>query len=194
MIKNISIVIVDNFDSFTFNLYHYLQPLSKNIGVIINNKISLNSLKKNVAVIISPGPGMPKDVPILKEIILEFGELKPVLGICLGHQAIAEAFGGKLFNMPEVWHGVERKTNVISEDYIFNYIPKVFKSGRYHSWAVTDENFPDCLKVTARDENETIMAIAHKKLNIKGIQFHPESILTSDGKQILKNWVEGINS
>ncbi len=192
MIKNISIVIVDNFDSFTFNLYHYIQPLAKKIEVIRNNKVSLNSLKKNDAVIISPGPGLPKDIPILKELILNFGAHKPILGICLGHQAIAEVFGAKLFNMPEVWHGVERETRIVSDDYIFKDIPKIFKSGRYHSWAVSDENFPDCLSVTARDENETIMALAHKKFNIKGIQFHPESILTPAGKQILKNWVEGL--
>ena len=190
MIKNISIVIVDNFDSFTFNLYHYIQPLAKKIEVIRNNKVSLNSLKKNDAVIISPGPGLPKDIPILKELILNFGAHKPILGICLGHQAIAEVFGAKLFNMPEVWHGVERETRIVSDDYIFKDIPKIFKSGRYHSWAVSDENFPDCLSVTAIDENETIMALAHKKFNIKGIQFHPESILTPAGKQILKNWVE----
>ena len=192
MIKNISIVIVDNFDSFTFNLYHYIQPLAKKIEVVRNNKVSLNSLKKYDAIIISPGPGLPKDIPVLKEIILGFAIQKPILGICLGHQAIAEAFGGKLFNMSEVWHGVERDTKVVSEDFIFNDIPKVFKSGRYHSWAVSNDNFPDCLNVTARDKDGTNMALCHNKLNVKGIQFHPESILTPVGKKILENWIEKI--
>lgn len=192
MIKNISIVIVDNFDSFTFNLYHYIQPLAKKIEVIRNNKVSLNSLKNIDAVVISPGPGMPEDVPVLKEIILEYGAIKPVLGICLGHQSIAEAFGGKLFNMSEVWHGVERETKVVSDDFIFKGVPVIFNSGRYHSWAVSDESFPDCLNVTARDADGTIMALSHKELNIKGIQFHPESILTSFGNKIIENWVKGL--
>lgn len=192
MIKNISIVIVDNFDSFTFNLYHYIQPLAKKIEVIRNNIVSLNSLKNIDAVVISPGPGMPEDVPVLKEIILEYGAIKPVLGICLGHQSIAEAFGGKLFNMPDVWHGVERETKIVSSDFIFNGLPESFNSGRYHSWAVSDESFPDCLNVTARDADETIMALSHKELNIKGIQFHPESILTSFGNKIIENWVNKI--
>ncbi|MBI5539928.1 MAG: aminodeoxychorismate/anthranilate synthase component II [Bacteroidia bacterium] len=187
-----SIVIVDNFDSFTFNLYHYLLPLAKNIEVIRNHKITLNSLKKIDAVIISPGPGMPSDVPILKEIILEYGANKPVLGICLGHQSIAEAFGGELFNLHEVWHGVERETKIVSSDFIFNGLPESFNSGRYHSWAVSDQNFPTCLNITARDVDGTIMALSHKELNIKGIQFHPESILTSFGNKIIQNWVNEI--
>ena len=194
MKKNISIVIVDNFDSFTFNLFHYLQPVASHVTVLRNNEVSVKSLKNFDAVLISPGPGLPKDVPVLKEIILEFGLKKDVLGICLGHQAIAEAFGGELYNMHEVWHGVYRQTKIVSEDYIFNGLPKIFLSGRYHSWAVSDEGLPPCLQIIARDNDGTIMALSHKKLHIKGIQFHPESILTPYGKMIICNWVKSITS
>jgi anthranilate synthase component II len=190
--KNISIAIVDNFDSFTFNLYHYLQPLTDKITVIRNNEICVDELTLYDGIVLSPGPGLPKDYPILKEIILKFGIVKPLLGVCLGHQAIAEAFGGNLFNLTEVWHGVERNTKIIYEDVLLKDLPKVFPSGRYHSWAVSNKNLPSCLKVTAQDDDGTIMAIKHNEFPIRGIQFHPESILTPHGKKILENWVKTI--
>jgi anthranilate synthase component II len=190
--KSISIAIVDNFDSFTYNLYHYLQPFADYISVIRNDKILINKLSEFDGIVLSPGPGLPKDYPVLKEIILKYGKDKPVLGVCLGHQAIAGAFDGKLFNLNQVWHGIERETIVISNDELFKDVPKNFQSGRYHSWAVSDENFPSCLSVTARDKDGTIMALKHSDFPIHGIQFHPESILTPHGKKIMENWVRTI--
>lgn len=194
MKKCISIAIVDNFDSFTFNLYHYIQPFVDTITVIRNNELQLGDLALYNGILLSPGPGLPNDYPILKEIILTYGKIKPILGVCLGHQAIAEAFGGKLLNLKEVWHGVERNTKVVSADSIFKDLPKEFLTGRYHSWAVSDEKFPDCLTVTSRDTDRTIMAIKHNEFSIKGIQFHPESILTTHGKKILENWINSIDN
>ncbi len=189
MTKNISIIIVDNFDSFTFNLYHYLQPFANVIDVVRNDKILLNEIKKYDGIVISPGTGLPKDIPILNDII-ELGKSKALLGICLGHQAIAEYFGCKLYNMNEVWHGIQRKTKIITNDSIFKNLPEIIETGHYHSWAVSDKNFPDCLKILAREQNGTIMAISHKQYNIKGIQFHPESILTPMGNLIMENWIK----
>lgn len=190
MKKNISILIIDNFDSFTFNLYHYIQPFIKEVKVLRNTEIFLNDIKKYNGFIISPGPGLPKDVSILSEIIEKYKINKPILGICLGHQAIAEYFGCELFNMKEVWHGVQRKTEIITNDTLFKNLPKIIETGHYHSWAVADDSFPDCLNVIGREQNGTIMAISHKQYNIKGIQFHPESILTPLGKQIIENWIK----
>lgn len=189
MKRPISIAIVDNFDSFTYNLFHYLQPLAEKVEVIRNDKLDLEDLAHFDGIVLSPGPGLPSDYPNLKEIILKYGKTVPVLGVCLGHQAIADSFGGKLYNMSEVWHGVERDTIIVREEILFNNIPKTFVSGRYHSWAVSDEKFPDCLTVSARDTNGTIMALKHKKFPICGIQFHPESVLTNHGKMILENWI-----
>ena len=192
MKKSISIAIVDNFDSFTFNLYHYLQPFADTISVIRNNELHIDDLSIYNGIVLSPGPGLPIDYPILKEIILTYGKSKPILGVCLGHQAIAESFGGKLINLKEVWHGVERKTKVVFDDLLFAGLPKEFLSGRYHSWAVSNEYFPACLTVTARDTDGTIMAYTHNDFPIKGIQFHPESILTTHGKKIIENWVKTV--
>lgn len=192
MKNRISIAIVDNFDSFTFNLYHYLQPFANTISVIRNNEIKIDDLHIYNGIVFSPGPGLPKNYPILEEIILTYGKIKPILGVCLGHQAIAETFGGNLINLKEVWHGVDRITKTVFEDSLFKDLPKEFLTGRYHSWAVSDENFPSCLTVTSRDADGTIMAIKHNEFPIKGIQFHPESILTPHGKKILENWIETI--
>ncbi len=165
-----------------------MQPLAKEVKVVRNNAISINKIKQYDGIVISPGPGLPNEFPILNKII-ELGKLKPILGICLGHQAIAQYFGATLYNMKEVWHGVNRKTEILFNDSLFSGLPNVIDTGHYHSWAVADTNFPDCLKIIAREQNGTIMAISHKSLNIKGIQFHPESILTPYGKNILSNWV-----
>lgn len=192
MKKSISIAIVDNFDSFTYNLYHYIQPFADYISVIRNDEVVINQLSEFDGIVLSPGPGLPNDYPVLEEIILKYGKDKPVLGVCLGHQAIAEAFDGKLFNLNQVWHGIERETIVVSDDDIFKNIPKNFQSGRYHSWAVSEDNFPSCLSVTARDRDGTIMALKHSDFPIRGIQFHPESILTPYGKKIMENWVKTI--
>ena len=186
----ISILIVDNFDSFTYNLFHYLQPLAQKVEVVRYDKVVLDEVKIFQGIVLSPGPGLPSVFPVLKNIISELGKTIPILGVCLGHQAIAEAFGAKLRNMPEVWHGVARDTHVVKEDVIFNEIPEIFSSGRYHSWAVSDNDFPSSLKVTARDSDGTIMALKHASLPITGIQFHPESILSPYGAKILENWTK----
>lgn len=192
MKKDISIALIDNFDSFTYNLYHYIQPHVKKADVIRYDKTEIAALQVYNGIILSPGPGLPKDFPLLKEIILDLGKNIPVLGVCLGHQAIAEAYGGKLFNMKEVWHGVARNTVVVKRNFLFRNIRKNFISGRYHSWAVNIENLPNMFIVTAKDDDGTIMAIQHKSLPVTGIQFHPESVLTPCGRKIMKNWVEGV--
>ena len=166
--------------------------MARDVEVFRNDKVNIDILANFDGIVLSPGPGQPKDYPNLREIILELGIKTPVLGVCLGHQAIAESWGGRLFNMPEVWHGVARDTIIIDDDDIFKDIPKQFLSGRYHSWAVSEAEFPDCLKVTAKDEDGTIMALKHISFPINGIQFHPESILTPFGKKIMENWVKVI--
>ena len=184
-----NIVIIDNYDSFTFNLVHYVEQFADNLDVIRNDKVEINQLDKYDKIILSPGPGLPSEVKTLEEIILKYCSTKPILGVCLGHQAIAETFGAKLINLKKVVHGEQRNTKIISEDYIFNNIPKDFQSGRYHSWVVSNKDLPTDIQITAIDDDNTIMALSHKKYDIKGVQFHPESIMTEFGLEIIKNWV-----
>lgn len=184
------IAIIDNFDSFTWNLFHYLEPLASEVKVIRYDALFLNELEGFDRIVISPGPGMPSDYPLLSEVITELGRRKPVLGVCLGHQAIAEAFSGNLKNLKQVWHGIVKKT--IITDYtepMFRDFPGEIETGHYHSWVVNRETLPACLRIMAEDENGVIMALAHKEYNIKGLQFHPESVMTSSGKKILQNWL-----
>lgn len=187
------IAIIDNYDSFTWNLFHYLEPLVSQVDVCRNDEISLEQLSEYNGIVISPGPGMPSDVPFLKEVILKLGPKIPILGVCLGHQAIAEAFGGKLENLPEVWHGMVKKTLIkCDQEVLFKRIPEVFETGHYHSWIVDSKSLPSCFKVTASDEKGNIMAISHSQYGIKGIQFHPESVMTNWGKEIVQNWIKSI--
>jgi anthranilate synthase component 2 len=185
------IMVLDNYDSFTYNLVHILKELTSGpVDVHRNNEVSLDKIEQYDKIIISPGPGLPDQAGITKEMIRHFAPTKSILGVCLGCQAIAEVFGGTLINLDLVYHGVETNINVIDqEERIFWEIPATFTAGRYHSWVVNDESFPSHLRITARDDKGMIMALAHVTYDIKGVQFHPESVLTKSGKKILLNWL-----
>ncbi len=184
------VLIIDNFDSFTFNLLHYFEQFVQQVDVIrYGNKI-LNECEKYDRIVISPGPGLPSDYPLLHKLVGYYSDKKPILGICLGLQAIAEFFGSELTNMQDVNHGIAKNTYLTDiKDSLFTDIPEKFLSGRYHSWIVSNEGLSPDLQVTAIDDSNNIMALKHKVLNIKGVQFHPESILTPNGKEIIRNWV-----
>ena len=185
------IVVIDNYDSFTYNLVHALRQITgNNIDVIRNDKVDLDDLQKYSHILLSPGPGIPDEAGLLKEIIEKCAPQKRILGVCLGHQAIAEVFGSKLINISKVFHGVSTSIRVLDkEDYLYRNIPGEFDGGRYHSWIVSDVNLPPTLKVTALAEDGEIMGISHVDYDVKGVQFHPESVLTKVGEEILSNWI-----
>ena len=184
------ILILDNYDSFTFNLNHYVEQLTNEpIVVKRNDELNVDEVDYYSSVIISPGPGLPSEAGITNDLIKRFGTEKPILGVCLGHQAIGEVYGAKLMNLDHVLHGVQREIKVAEpDDRLFIGLPEKFTTGHYHSWVISDDDFPDDLLVTARDENSHIMAISHKRFPVSGVQFHPESIMTMQGLVILKNW------
>lgn len=184
------IFILDNFDSFTYNLVHIIEQFASKIIVKRNNECDISEIQDFDKIIFSPGPGLPSEVPIIHEIINKYKESKSILGVCLGHQSIAEFFGGNIINMPEVNHGREFETKIIKNDYIFKNIPEIFYSGRYHSWVVNKKDFPNSLEITSIDSKNQIMSLRHKTYDIRGVQFHPESIMTKYGKKILQNWVD----
>ena len=183
------IVIIDNYDSFTYNLSHLVKELGAEVTVVRNDQFELADLEQYSKIILSPGPGIPSEAGLLLDVIKTYAGKKPILGVCLGHQAIGEAFGGKLENLSDVFHGVATLCHIIADDPIFSGIERDITIGRYHSWVVSKENFPDCLEVTAVSDEGQIMALRHRELNIRGIQFHPESVLTPDGKKMLQNWM-----
>lgn len=184
------ILLVDNYDSFTYNIEHYLSDYS-DVEVIRIDKVDISTIPEYDKIVLSPGPGLPKDRVELFKIIDTCVKNKiSLLGICLGHQAIAEYFGSELINMKEVNHGIEKNTIITKTDYIYSEIPTNFISGRYHSWAVNNETLTKDLIVTSVDDDDVIMSIKHKLLNIKGIQYHPESVLTKQGYKILENWAK----
>jgi len=187
------ILVFDNYDSFTYNLVQMIEIItgtSDCIDVFRNDEISLKEINKYDKIIISPGPGIPSEAGILLEMIKKYAQKKEILGICLGQQAIAEAFGGELINLSETYHGVATKIYVINEDKkILDGLPIEFEAGRYHSWVVSDENFPKELEITALDSKGMIMALKHKTYDVHAVQFHPESILTPLGKNIIKNFI-----
>lgn len=187
------IVVIDNYDSFTYNLVHALNQISgEDIDVIRNDKLQMEDLEKYTHIVLSPGPGIPGEAGRLKEIIETYAHSKRMLGVCLGHQAIAEVFGGELINIRKVFHGVSTMIQVLDpEDYLYRNLPGDFEGGRYHSWIVSDKNLPSCLKITARAEDGEIMGMSHTEYDVKGVQFHPESILTKMGTQLLTNWILG---
>ncbi|MBI4648468.1 MAG: aminodeoxychorismate/anthranilate synthase component II [Bacteroidia bacterium] len=184
------ILIIDNFDSFTYNLFHIIEQYADETTVIRNDKVDIEKISFYDKILFSPGPGLPSEYPVMGRIIQMYANIKPILGICLGHQAIASYYGGGLKNMDEVNHGIEKYTiiNDVTEP-LFRDIPVKFLSGRYHSWVVDSLCFPDCLKITAIDTEGLIMAIGHRQFNIKGLQFHPESVMTPVGNKIIANWI-----
>lgn len=185
------ILIFDNYDSFTYNLVHCVKKLGySDITVVKNDKIDLQDVTKYDKIILSPGPGIPEEAGLLLPLIKAYAKTKSMLGVCLGHQAIGLAFGAKLENTPLVHHGVQTAVNIIENDYIFNDLPAVIDVGRYHSWIVSEDNFPEELTITAEDETSKIMALKHTVFDLHGVQFHPESILTPMGEQIIKNFLE----
>jgi anthranilate synthase component II len=185
------IVIIDNYDSFTYNLVHAVEHITQQeIDVFRNDEIALTGLEKYDHIILSPGPGIPSEAGLLLDIIKTYAPTKKMLGVCLGHQAIGEVFGGNLHNLNDVFHGLAKNTIVINDDVIFNNMPTNFETGRYHSWVVDKENFPTDLDITATDDEGLVMALKHKIFNVRGVQFHPESVLTPLGNKILENWIK----
>lgn len=202
----------DNYDSFTYNLVHLVEKiLHTKVDVYRNDQLPLESVSGYDKIILSPGPGIPEEAGLLLPLIRQYASVKPILGVCLGHQAIGEAFGGKLINLSTVYHGVATpvvvrrkagnvqvpdtdepgkwKTEPDAESYLFSGLPARIEVGRYHSWIVSEEAFPEELEITARDENGQIMALQHRKYDVQGVQFHPESVLTPDGETIIRNWL-----
>ncbi len=186
------ILMIDNYDSFTYNLVHYLEDLDCEVTVKRNDRIGLEEVEAFPNIVLSPGPGIPDEAGLLKEIIRNFAPSKRILGVCLGQQAIGEVFGGRLFNLDEVHHGVATRITVLREDPLFKGLPKELEVGRYHSWVV-DPQLPEALEATSVDGQGQIMSLRHKSYDVQGVQFHPESVLTPHGKQILKNWLEAHN-
>lgn len=183
------VVIIDNYDSFTYNLSHLVKELGAEVTVVRNDQFRLEDLEQYSKIILSPGPGIPSEAGLLLDVIRTYAGRKPILGVCLGHQAIGEVFGAKLENLSDVFHGVATPCHIIADDPIFSGIPRDITIGRYHSWVVSRESLPDCLEITAVSDEGQIMALRHRELNIRGIQFHPESVLTPDGKKMLQNWM-----
>jgi anthranilate synthase component II len=185
------ILVFDNYDSFTYNLVHLVEKIThEKVDVFRNDEIPLEKVKEYDKIILSPGPGIPSEAGMLLPLIKEYAASKPILGVCLGHQAIGEAFGGNLVNLSTVYHGVATDCKLQTAGCrLFKGLPETIEVGRYHSWIVSDENFPGELEVTARDDNNFIMALQHKSFDVQGVQFHPESVLTPLGEQIMRNWL-----
>ena len=194
------VVIIDNYDSFTYNLAHLVKELGVEVEVLRNDQFKLEELEPYEKIILSPGPGIPEEAGLLLDVIRTYAGQKPILGVCLGEQAIGQVFGGKLINLSNVFHGIQTnvkihkegedtKKGILEKDYIFRGLPEEISVGRYHSWVVDTGQFPEDLAVTAVSPEGQIMALKHRIYDVRGIQFHPESILTPDGKTILKNWL-----
>jgi len=183
----VKILLLDNYDSFTFNLFHYLEPMCDEVIVKRNDEISLHEINQYDKIVLSPGPGLPKDAGIMMDLLKMYIGKKPILGVCLGMQAIAESLEGKLYNQQVVRHGVNTRVKTFPNSILFNDLPTEFSVGLYHSWAVTD--LPESLRVTAMSNDNVIMALEHVSLPLYGVQFHPESILTQFGKEILRNFI-----
>ncbi|MDR0543527.1 MAG: aminodeoxychorismate/anthranilate synthase component II [Dysgonamonadaceae bacterium] len=185
------ILIFDNYDSFTYNLVHVVKELGyKDMEVHRNDRIPLDEVDRFDKIILSPGPGIPSEAGLLLPLIKRFAPTKSILGVCLGHQAIAEAFGGTLINLEDVYHGVATPINLIADDCLFLDLPKTIEAGRYHSWIVSKEHFPQVLEITAEDSSGQIMALKHKQFDVHGVQFHPESVLTEHGKEMVRGFLE----
>ena len=186
----IKTIIIDNYDSFTYNLSHLLKELGADVTVVRNDKFRIEDLEQFDKIVLSPGPGIPSEAGLMPQVIKAYAGRKPILGICLGHQAIGEAFGAKLLNIGNVVHGVATPAHLTAQDYLFEGLPANLEVGRYHSWVVDENGLPECLEVTSRSDDGYIMSMRHKEFDIRGIQYHPESVLTPDGKAIINNWLK----
>lgn len=186
------ILVIDNYDSFTYNLVHYIEKLTSQLpDVYRNDEISLDEVDKYDKIVLSPGPGIPIEAGICLDLVKRYAPTKSILGVCLGHQAIAEAFNGSLINLDKVYHGVATEMVVLTpDDKLYKGVPKKFDAGRYHSWVVSSENLPGCFTVTCEDNLGLIMGISHKHYDVKGVQYHPESVLTENGLKIMANWLD----
>ncbi len=190
------ILVIDNYDSFTYNLVHAIKKITgQQVDVYRNDEISLEEIEKYDKIVLSPGPGIPEEAGLLLDIIKEYAPKKSMLGVCLGHQAIGEAFGGELHNMNRVLHGIATPIKLTgNKSVIFNELPETFDVGRYHSWIVKSDNLPECFEVTSYDADGLIMSIRHKEFDVQGVQFHPESVLTPMGEKMIENWLNSDNS
>lgn len=185
-----NILVIDNYDSFTYNLVHYLEDLDCTVTVLRNDEFDIEEVEKYDKILLSPGPGLPSEAGLLKDVIQKYASSKSILGVCLGQQAIGQVFGGSLTNLEKVYHGVASKVTITATDEtLFNGLENQIEVGRYHSWVISKEDFPEDLEITSIDENGEIMSIRHKLYDVKGVQYHPESVLTPHGKTILENWV-----
>lgn len=190
------ILVFDNYDSFTYNLVHLIAQLTGDHPVVCrNDEIELSQIKQYDKILLSPGPGIPSEAGLLQPLIKEYAASKSILGVCLGHQAIGEVFGAKLINLSTVFHGVATPIQIENSinskaSSLYDGLPNHIEVGRYHSWVVSDSNFPTCLNITAKDANGLIMGLSHSTFDVEGVQFHPESILTPDGATIIKNWLK----
>ncbi len=182
------ILVIDNYDSFTYNLVHYLEDLDCTVTVKRNDQLSLSEVDNFDKIVLSPGPGIPDEAGLLKDIITTYAPTKSIFGVCLGQQAIAEVFGGSLLNLKQVYHGIATTITITKDDILYKGIPREIEVGRYHSWVV-DPELPEVLEATSIDENGQIMSLRHKLYDVCAVQFHPESVLTPDGKKIMENWV-----
>lgn len=189
---NTNIVVIDNYDSFTYNLVHYIEKITgKRVDVFRNDKISVEEVSRYDKILLSPGPGIPVEAGIILDLIRKLGPSKSILGVCLGHQAIGEAFGGKLINLDKVYHGIASEIEVLTpEDPLYKDIPAKFNVGRYHSWVVEKTTLPDCFTITSVDDKGLIMGISHKQYDVRGVQYHPESVLTENGLKMMENWLK----
>ncbi|BDB53466.1 anthranilate synthase component II [Flavobacterium ammonificans] len=184
------ILVIDNYDSFTYNLVHYLEDLDCEVTVYRNDEFELDEIDHFDKILLSPGPGIPDEAGLLKQVIQQYGPTKSIFGVCLGQQAIGEVYGGTLSNLDKVYHGVATKvTKSVNDELLFEGLENEFEVGRYHSWVV-DANLPDCLEASSFDENGQVMSLRHKTYDVRGVQFHPESVLTPNGKKMLENWVK----
>jgi anthranilate synthase component 2 len=184
------ILVIDNYDSFTYNLVHYLEDLDCEVTVYRNDEFDLDEIAHFDKILLSPGPGIPDEAGLLKQVIQQYGPTKSIFGVCLGQQAIGEVYGGTLSNLDKVYHGVATKvTKSVNDELLFEGLENEFEVGRYHSWVV-DTNLPNCLEATSFDENGQLMSLRHKTYDVRGVQFHPESVLTPNGKKMLENWVK----
>jgi anthranilate synthase component 2 len=184
------ILVIDNYDSFTYNLVHYLEDLDCEVTVYRNDEFDLDEIAHFDKILLSPGPGIPDEAGLLKAVIQKYGSTKSIFGVCLGQQAIGEVYGGTLSNLDKVYHGVATTVKtIVNDELLFDGLDSTFEVGRYHSWVV-DANVPDVLEITSIDENGQVMSLRHKTFDVRGVQFHPESVLTPDGKKMLENWVK----